>query len=116
MCKLRFSNVFQNGTELRLWIDVAAVHTPLPIRRCCVIVVKYVEGVVKRGVDLFGVLHQKFKGMSCWFVSASTVNPLNLFSIGVSKPCTHGGALSSTGNSNCTLCWTEGLAAIRRLT
>jgi hypothetical protein len=39
-------------------IDVAAVHTSLPTRRCCVIVVKYVERVVKRGVHLFGVLHK----------------------------------------------------------
>jgi len=47
-------NVFQNGSELCIRIDVAAVHTSLPIRRCCVIVVKYVERVVKRGEDLFG--------------------------------------------------------------
>lgn len=92
-------NVFQNSSELCIRFDVAAVHTSLPIRRCCVIVVKYVERVVKRGVDLFGGLHQKFEGMSCWFVSASTVNPSNLFSIGVSQRFPHGGSLNSIGNS-----------------
>lgn len=40
------------------------------VRRCCVIIVKYIGRVIKRGMDLFWVLHWKFKGLPCRFVSA----------------------------------------------